>query len=64
VVTVALPVRLPTAVAKNKSYPSDLTDARWELIEPLVPTPQGGWRRAVHSQRRIVKCLLGAQIDV
>ena len=42
-VTVALPVRLPTAVAKNKSYPSDLTDARWELIEPLVPTPQGGW---------------------
>jgi hypothetical protein len=21
----------------------DLTDAQWELIEPLVPTPQGGW---------------------
>jgi transposase len=30
-------------VAKNKGYPSDLTDAQWELIEPLVPTPQGGW---------------------
>jgi transposase len=30
-------------VAKNKGYPFDLTDAQWELIEPLVPTPQGGW---------------------
>jgi hypothetical protein len=30
-------------VAKNKFYPSDLTDAQWELIEPLVRTPQGGW---------------------
>jgi hypothetical protein len=30
-------------VAKNKGYPSDLTDAQSELIEPLVPTPQGGW---------------------
>jgi transposase len=29
-------------VAKNKGYPSDLTEAQWELIEPLVPTPHGG----------------------
>jgi transposase len=33
-------------VAKNKGYPSDLTDAQWELIAPSVPTPQGGWRAA------------------
>jgi transposase len=42
-------------------------DAQWELIEPLVPTPQAGGRPAMHSRRRIVgwtvKCLLGAQID-
>lgn len=31
----------PRLVAKDKRYPSDLTDAQWELIEPLVPTPQG-----------------------
>lgn len=29
-------------VAKNEGYPSASTDAQWELIEPLVPTPQGG----------------------
>ena len=41
-------------MAKNKGYPSDLTDAQWELIEPLVPTRKAGCRPAMHSQRRIV----------
>jgi len=55
-------------VAKNKGYPSDLTDAQWELIEPLVPTPQGGWPSGdafAAPDRGLgpVKWLLGAQID-
>lgn len=55
-------------VAKNKGYPSDLTAAQWELIEPLVPTPQGGWPSAdafSAPDRGLgtVKCLLGARID-
>jgi transposase len=23
----------------RKAYPSDLTDAQWELLEPLIPQP-------------------------
>ena len=45
-------------MAKNKRYPSDLTDAQWELIEPLVPAPRTGGRPAVHSRRRIVDAIL------
>ena len=44
-------------MAKNKRYPSDLTDAQWELIEPLVPAPRTGGRPAVHSRRRIVDAI-------
>jgi transposase len=45
-------------VAENKCYPSDLTDAQWELIEPLVPAPRSGGRPAVHSRRRVVDAIL------
>jgi hypothetical protein len=41
-------------VAKNKGYPSDLTDAQRQLIEPLVPTPQGGWPSGDAFAARIV----------
>ena len=27
---------------KKKSYPSDLTDAEWELLAPLIPPPKTG----------------------
>jgi transposase len=45
-------------VAESKRYPSDLTDAQWALIEPLVPEPGSGGRPAVHSRRRIVDAIL------
>jgi transposase len=38
-------------------YPSDLTDAQWELIAPMVPVKPGG-RPAKHSRRRIVDAIL------
>ncbi|WP_053208326.1 IS5 family transposase [Jiangella muralis] len=38
-------------------YPSDLTDAQWELIAPMVPVKPGG-RPARHSRRRIVEAIL------
>jgi len=25
---------------KRRSYPTDLTDAEWEIVEPLIPKPQ------------------------
>jgi transposase len=45
-------------VAESKQYPSDLTDAQWALIEPLVPEPCSGGRPAVHPRRRIVDAIL------
>ncbi len=28
----------------NKTYPSDLSDAEWRLLVPLVPAPKPGGR--------------------
>lgn len=38
-------------------YPSDLTDAQWALIAPLVAVRPGG-RPPIHSRRRIVDAIL------
>src|ERR687893_418614 len=48
----------------SPAYPSDLTDAQWALIEPLVPanSPRGkgtrGGRPLKYPRRRIVKAIL------
>jgi transposase len=39
------------------SYPSDLTDAQWELIAPMV-APKPGGRPPKHHRRRIVEAIL------
>ncbi len=45
------------ASASPRPYPSDLTDAQWALIEPMVPVKPGG-RPAKHPRRRIVEAIL------
>lgn len=45
-------------MADRDRYPSDLTDAQWELIEPLVPAPLPGGRPAIGARRRIVDAIL------
>ncbi|MEO3798030.1 IS5 family transposase [Nonomuraea sp. B10E15] len=39
-------------------YPSDLTDAQWELIESLLPKPNTGGRPEKHPRREIVNAIL------
>jgi transposase len=39
-------------------YPSDLTDAEWTILEPLVPAPQAGGRPARHPRREIVNAIM------
>ena len=39
-------------------YPSDLTDAQWEQIEPYVPNPTPGGGPANISRREIVNAVL------
>ena len=43
---------------KRKSYPSDLSEAQWQVLRPLIEptTPRGAPRR--YAQREIVNALL------
>ena len=45
---------------KRKSYPSDLTDEQWAILEPLIPTPhtQRGGRPRELDMREVLNTLL------
>ncbi|WP_061290979.1 IS5 family transposase [Herbidospora cretacea] len=43
---------------RERRYPSDLTDAQWALIEPLLPAPSTGGRPEKHPRRDIVDAIL------
>lgn len=38
----------------RKLYPSDLTDAEWQIVEPLIPPAKSGGRRRSHNMREIL----------
>jgi putative transposase len=42
----------------RRRYPTDLTDAQWALLEPLVPAVRPGGRPAKHARREIVDAML------
>lgn len=47
--------------AGRRGYPSDLTDAQWALVEPLLPPERGGrgfGRPLTHPRREIVNAIL------
>jgi transposase len=46
------------SAAVRKAYPSDLRDAEWAILEPLVPAVKPGGRPARHSRREIVNAIL------
>src|SRR6185312_16444872 len=39
-------------------YPTDLTDAQWQLIDAQVPKPKAGGRPPKYSRREIVNAIL------
>ena len=41
----------------RKAYSTDLSDAQWQLIEPLVPAAKSGGRRPKYERREIVNAL-------
>src|SRR5919199_3783458 len=41
-----------------RRYPSDLTEAHWALVEPLVPAVGTGGRPAKHPRRAVVDAIL------
>ena len=42
----------------RRHYSSDLTDAQWELLEPLSPKIKPGGRPAKHDRREITSAIL------
>ena len=42
---------------KHKPYPSDLTDAQWAVLEPLVPPPRPGGRPRKTDMREVLNAL-------
>ena len=41
----------------KRNYPTDLTDAEWEHIEPFVPPPKCRGRQRIHSPREILNAV-------
>jgi transposase len=42
----------------RKPYPSDLTDAQWEILAPLIPEPSAQSTRAAIPRQEIVNGIL------
>ena len=42
----------------RKSYPTDLTDAQWSLIEPMIPKSKRGGRPRTTDVREVVDAIL------
>jgi transposase len=42
----------------RQTYPYDLSDAEWAILEPLVPPPRPGGRPPRHPRREIVNAIL------
>jgi transposase len=45
-------------VSSRRGYPSDLTDAQWDLVKDLLPEPSGDGRPEKHPRREIVSAVL------
>jgi putative transposase len=51
---------MPPEGPRHKTYPSDLTDEQWEILEPMIPPPRtqrGGRPRAV-DMREVINTIL------
>jgi transposase len=42
---------------RKERYPSDLTDAEWGLIEPLIPGPRRGGRQRKTDMREVMNAV-------
>jgi putative transposase len=42
----------------RRTYPTDLTDAQWAILEPYVPPPKPGGRPPNHPRRELVNGML------
>ena len=48
----------PLYERRNDRYPSDLSDAQWDLIAPMIPPAKRGGRRRTTDMREVVNAVL------
>ena len=41
----------------RRRYPTDLSDAEWQLLAPLIPAPKPGGRPPLHDRRELVNAM-------
>ena len=41
----------------RRRYPTDLTDAEWQLLAPLIPASKPGGRPPLHDRRELVNAM-------
>jgi putative transposase len=41
----------------RRAYPTDLTDAEWAVLAPLIPAPRPGGRPPRHERRELVNAM-------
>jgi putative transposase len=41
----------------RRPYATDLTDAEWQLLDPLIPAPKPGGRPPLHDRRELVNAM-------
>ncbi len=42
---------------RRTTYPTDLSDAEWTILEPLVPAPKAGGRPAKYPRREVINAI-------
>jgi putative transposase len=42
---------------RRRDYPSDLTDAEWKILEPLIPKPKEGGRPRTTEMREVLDAI-------
>src|SRR5919112_5223475 len=52
------PLRTPPDPPMRERYKTDLTDAQWKLIRPLIPPPKPGGRPREVDMREVLNTLL------
>ena len=45
-------------MAPERLYPTDLTDAQWAVLEPLIPPPKPGGRPRALDMRQVVNAIV------
>src|SRR4029453_14319400 len=49
--------RKPPVTPTRRRYPTDLSDAEWQLLAPLIPAPKPGGRPPIHDRRELVNAM-------